>query len=321
MNTPDILEDLGHLALASRLKRLADAMLADAAKIHAESGEPIQPGQFPLVSALDRYGPMTVNDAAQALGISQPAATRAVAEAIKTGTVASHTAENDKRVRELSLTPLGRESVTRMKRSMWPRVAAAARELTHNVSGDILESIAEIERRFAQQSTHHRVRANTLSIVPFSDDLVQHFHDLNIEWIESMFTVEPHDLEVLMHPRENIIDKGGEIYFLRDGESDILGTCALERDVEGFVELTKMCVHGAARGRGAGEFLLRFILERAREIGCTDKLYLLSNAGNVAAVTLYEKLGFIHDAEILQRFGARYARCDVAMRFQGSPEV
>lgn len=71
MNDPDIMRDVGYLALASRLKRLADLLLADAAKVHAESGEPVQPGQFPLIAALDRYGPMTINDAAQVLGISQ----------------------------------------------------------------------------------------------------------------------------------------------------------------------------------------------------------------------------------------------------------
>ena len=30
-----------------------------------------------------------------------------------------------------------------------------------------------------------------------------------------------------------------------------------------------------------------------------------------------EKLGFQHDAEIMATYGARYERCDVAMRFVG----
>jgi hypothetical protein len=32
---------------------------------------------------------------------------------------------------------------------------------------------------------------------------------------------------------------------------------------------------------------------------------------------LYEKLGFAHDAQIMSDFGARYERCDVAMRYRG----
>lgn len=316
MKQQDILRDLGHLALGSRLKRLADALLADAAKVHSDAGAPMQPGQFPLIAALDRYGPMSVNDAAEILGISQPAATRAVSESVKNGLVTSGPGQDDKRFRELSLTELGRSTVTDMKRSMWPRVEAAACDLTRGLSGDFLDSITEIESRLLEQSMLARVRANTLSILPFSDALAPHFQEINLEWIEAMFTVEPHDREVLSHPKENIIDKGGEIYFVRSGDSEILGTCALERAADGFMELTKMGVKSAARGKGAGEFLLRFILERTRESGWQDKLFLVSNKRNVAAVKLYEKLGFEHDTEIMDLFGARYERCDVAMRYR-----
>lgn len=318
MKQQDILRDLGHLALASRLKRLADALLADAAKVHSDADAPLQPGQFPLIAALDRYGPMSVNDAAEILGISQPATTRAVSESVKIGLVTSGPGQDDKRFRELSLTELGRSTVADMKRSMWPRVEASARGLTQGLTGDFLDSINQIEGRLLEQSMLERVRANTLSILPYSDALAPHFQEINLEWIEAMFIVEPHDHEVLSRPKESIIDKGGEIHFVCSGDREILGTCALEREPDGFVELTKMGVRAFARGKGAGEFLLRFILERTRELGWQDRLFLVSNKRNVAAVRLYEKLGFEHDAEIMNRFGARYDRCDVAMRYRPS---
>ena len=46
-----------------------------------------------------------------------------------------------------------------------------------------------------------------------------------------------------------------------------------------------------------------------------ERLYLLSNRKSAAAIHLYEKLGFRHDARIMQEFGVRYARCDVAMLY------
>jgi len=67
---PDILKDLGHLALGSRLKRLAERMQADALKIHEQAGLQTQPSHFPMLAALDRYGDLTVNEAVEALGIS-----------------------------------------------------------------------------------------------------------------------------------------------------------------------------------------------------------------------------------------------------------
>lgn len=32
------------------------------------------------------------------------------------------------------------------------------------------------------------------------------------------------------------------------------------------------------------------------------------------AINLYERAGFVHDVAIRARYGATYARCDVAMR-------
>ena len=48
-----------------------------------------------------------------------------------------------------------------------------------------------------------------------------------------------------------------------------------------------------------------------------ETLYLLTSSKCVAAIALYEKLGFVHDARIMKKYGARYARCDVAMRYRG----
>lgn len=44
-------------------------------------------------------------------------------------------------------------------------------------------------------------------------------------------------------------------------------------------------------------------------------LYLLTNKACAPAIHLYEKNGFHHDAEIMADYGARYARCNVAMRY------
>ncbi len=75
-----------------------------------------------------------------------------------------------------------------------------------------------------------------------------------------------------------------------------------------------MGVREAARGHKAGEFLLRAVLVRAEELGAKE-LYLLTNSKCEAAIHLYEKVGFVHDAEIMRDFGARYARSNVAMRY------
>jgi N-acetylglutamate synthase-like GNAT family acetyltransferase len=147
----------------------------------------------------------------------------------------------------------------------------------------------------------------------FSDDLAHHFHDINVEWIEAMFRLEATDRKVLENPRAQIIAGGGTILFVEAPGLGIVGTCALQKTGETSFELTKMGVRSAARGLKAGEFLLAAIIARAQALGA-DPLYLLTSARCEAAIHLYEKLGFRHDAQIMADYGARYARCDVAMR-------
>lgn len=153
-----------------------------------------------------------------------------------------------------------------------------------------------------------------LKIHPFSDDLAQAFHDINVEWIGAMYRIEQADRDVLENPRARIIDAGGDILFVEAEGLGIVGACALQKTGVRQFELTKMGVLAAARGRKAGEFLLHAIIARAREMGA-ERLYLLSNAKSAAAVHLYEKLGFVHDAGIMAEFGERYARCNVAMLY------
>lgn len=156
-----------------------------------------------------------------------------------------------------------------------------------------------------------------LTLLEFDDTLAREFHDINAEWIELMFTLEPTDREVLENPRERIIAPGGDILFVAAAGLGIVGTCALQKTGPGAFELTKMGVRERARGLKAGEFLLAGMLDRARELGA-KKLYLLTNHKCAPAIHLYEKLGFEHDAAIMEHYGARYARCDVAMRYRGA---
>ena len=96
----------------------------------------------------------------------------------------------------------------------------------------------------------------------------------------------------------------------------MIGTRALRKAADGVFELTKMAVRPASRGLKAGEYLLEATIARALELGA-ETLYLLTNRDCAAAIHLYEKNGFHHDAQIMADYGARYERCNVAMRYVG----
>ncbi len=319
--TTDILESLGYLALGSRLKRLAENLQAGAARAHADMGYPIQPSHFPLLAALHTTGPMTVSEAVESLGVSQPSVTRTLGALVDMGLISTAPAKNDNRIKQLSLTQQGAELVASLKTNLWPHIQATAKDLAIGPDADLLTQISRMESGLRVASLDERIRQrqadkplNRLTIREFEPALAADFEAITRQWVSSMFKLEENDLKIMQNPQEMILDRGGTILFVEAGDLGIIGTCAL-MPVEGqSFELTKMGVLETARGRKAGEFLIQQVLQRARSMQM-EELFLLTNRKCGAAIYLYEKHGFQHDAGVMQRYGGRYQRCDVAMSY------
>jgi len=311
----DLLAGLGVGFLGSRLKRLAERMQADAAEVARSLDLPVQPAQMSLLMTIRLHGPISVGELAERLQLAQPTVTRAL------GTlgefVEARRAPGDARSKSLALTPAGEALLVRVQTELLPRIEPAAAELVEGLTGDFMQGLAKVEARLAQTSLLGRIQRAappTLWARDFSDDLAEAFYRINAEWIQTMFALEQNDIDLLSRPRELILDKGGVVLFAETRDLGVVGTCALMVSKDGWVELTKMGVLESARGLKVGEFLLAKTLERAASLGM-DKVYLLTNRKCAAAIHLYEKLGFVHDAEIMRQFGARYERCDVAMSY------
>ena len=84
----DILKARAALFLGSRLKRLAERMQGEVVGIAEGVGLAIQPSQYSLLATLDRYGPLTIGELAQAMELSQPGVTRMAAKLAQMGLVA-----------------------------------------------------------------------------------------------------------------------------------------------------------------------------------------------------------------------------------------
>ncbi|PYD86840.1 MarR family transcriptional regulator [Pseudomonas syringae pv. pisi] len=314
----DLLKELGPTFLGSRLKRLGERMQAGAARVASDAGLPVQPAHMPLLAALDGQA-LTIGQLVQVVGVSQPGITRGIGQLTDLGLVESQQdRDGDGRQRTISLTSEGNAVLARAKLYVWPQIGEAVKTLFGGRPEEFMEQIAAIEAALAEHSIDALAARSTpqlLTIHEFSDELASHFHDINAEWINAMFKLEATDREVLENPRAKIVDPGGAILFVEARGLGIVGTCALQKTGARGFELTKMGVRESARGLKAGEFLLEAMIARAMGLGA-EPLYLLSNARCAAAIHLYEKLGFEHDAGIMADYGARYARCDVAMRYR-----
>jgi GNAT superfamily N-acetyltransferase/DNA-binding MarR family transcriptional regulator len=313
----DALRDFGPVFLGSRLKRLGEKMQIGAAQIIAEAGLPVQPTHMPLLTALHR-NPMTIGQLVEAVGSSQPGITRGIRQLTELGFVCGQQS-SDLRQNLVSLTPAGISAMACAKLKVWPLIEHALGEMLSELKGSFLDQITQIETALIAQSLYDRaisIKPNELTIREYSEELAHYFHDINAEWITSMFRLEQTDREVLENPGLKIMAPGGDILFVEAEGLGIIGTCALQKtDVRSF-ELTKMGVRESARGLKAGAFLLNAMIERAHTLGA-EHLYLLTNARCEAAIHLYERHGFRHDRDIMENYGKRYERCDVAMRYFG----
>lgn len=129
-----------------------------------------------------------------------------------------------------------------------------------------------------------------MQIVPFHTDYTQAFYDLNVEWLETYFYVEPYDKEVLSNPITYIIEPGGYIFFAIDNDL-VVGTVALlKRDKNAF-ELTKMAVSPNQRGKQIGQKLMQHCIDFAKSESLSG-LYLYSNTLLENAIHIYRKFGF-----------------------------
>jgi DNA-binding MarR family transcriptional regulator len=315
----DVIRERPYLFLGSRLKRIGESMQADVLKVVEQAGLRVQPAQYPVLAALDRHGPLGVGDLVEATGVSQPGVTRTLAKLTEMGLVEAAAASADRRRRTVRLSPEGLELMARSRVAVWPAVEAAVVALCAELKGNLLEQLDAIEAKLTEKPLDQWGKAGarpTVEILPFDDSRAGDFHDINAEWISSMFVLEPTDREVLENPQARILAPGGDILFAEAGDLGVVGTCALQKTGENQFELTKMGVRETARGLKVGEVLLEAAIARAGELGA-ETLYLLTNSKCAPAIHLYEKLGFVHDADIMARFGARYARCDVAMLYRG----
>lgn len=148
---------------------------------------------------------------------------------------------------------------------------------------------------------------NDVAIVSFSADLKEPIKTLNIEWLEKYFRVEPKDEKVLSNPQQEIIDKGGMIFYARYKDA-IVGTVSLIKIEETAFELSKMAVTDGLQGLGIGKKLIQHCIEVAKKQHI-EKLILYSNRSLKPAIHLYKQFGF----EEIDLEEGIYERADIKM--------
>lgn len=311
----ELFEKSGIQSLGSRLRWLADAVTRDAGEIYKLYGLDIKPKWYPVLYMLFKGEDNSVTGIAKAIGQTHPSVSNLVKDLVAAGLVEETKDGADRRTTIVRLSEKGlglRPQL--MKVSEDVRAVVAAIDL--NATDKLWSAMNYWEKCITEKSLLSRVadektrrESRTVKIVDYRPEYLEVFKRLNIMWINSHWSLEPHDLEALCSPEDSILSKGGCILVaLVDGAPlGVVALCRMENSEYDF-ELAKLAVDPEARGTGLGEAICRAAIERAEALGA-KKIFLESNTLLKPAIGLYHKLGFTE----LKEYHPAYERGDIQM--------
>lgn len=292
----DLLKQLGALAFATRLKRLAESLQRDASKIYHSLDVDFEARWFVVVYALSKKSPRSVTEIAEAVGLTHPAVNQIAGELARHKLITSRQDRKDERRRLLALSKKGRRMASDLQ-EIWDDIEEVTGSLIKDCGVDLLSGIEQIEISLAEKSIYSRVRerlrkklADKIEILTYRPYLKKYFKSINEEWLKSHFKIEDRDRRILSDPNRLIIKKGGQVLFARR-ENKIIGTAALIPCGEKCFQLTKMAVLESARGKQAGRRLAEEAIACARS-NQADKIILQTSTKLKTALNLYRSLGF-----------------------------
>lgn len=312
----DFFNQIGKMALGSRLRRLSEHMTDNAAQVYKMYGIEFKPKWFPVYYVLARGQEKTVTEIAEEIGHSHPLISKIVNEMSKDGLVIQKKDAGDARKNVVYLSEKGHEITAKIQET-YIDVNNAVEEILEGTRHNLWKAMEEWEHLLVQKPYLSRVRdhkkqreAKDIQIVDFQDKYREAFRSLNVAWITTYFKMEESDYVALDHPDTYILDKGGYIVVaLYKGEP--VGVCALIKSPYPAYdfELAKMAVAPAVQGKNIGWLLGQAVIEKARAAGAS-RLFLESNTRLTPAINLYYKLGF---QKVVAAHASPYERSNIQM--------
>jgi len=310
------LQQLGPLAIASRLKSVTDLFMRDMISLYRKRGIDFEPRWFTFVHLLNTRGPLPITMIAKELNQSHPAANQVANALEKKGYIKSKGDKKDRRKRIIALSNEGKLLIEELT-PIWNAVEQSVNELLMESSPEFLNDIHKIEQQLIMRPMGKRIAshldtppAEKIEIINYSPDYRNDFRWLNAAWLNAFFRIEAEDNRLLNNPETEILRKGGVIIFARQGKS-IIGTGALLHIDQNICELTKMAVKPEFQGKQVGRKILRSLIGEARRKNYAKMILLTSEKLN-KALSLYRSEGFTYSNEAsVQKHN--YERCTIQM--------
>lgn len=312
-------DEIGEMALGSRLRSLSDKVTEDAERIYEVYDIGIKPKWFPVFYFLSNQDKgKSITSIANEIGHTHPSVIKIIREMSKEGLVLEQKDKSDGRVNNILLTKKGVKISIKIQ-EQYIDVESAVKNTLKLTTHNIWLAIQEFEYLLKEKSLLSRVleekkirESSTIQVLDYLPEHHSAFRELNEEWITTYFKLEDTDRKALGNPKGYILDNGGKILVAIQGKV-IIGVCALQKmqDKKYDYELAKMAVSPKAQGKGVGYLLGKAIIEKASTLEASS-IYLESNTILKPAISLYKKLGF---KKVVGHY-TPYERCNIQMELK-----
>lgn len=146
----NIIDELGALALSTRLQRLSEQLRKDGAMVYKAYGISFEPKWFPVMYTLHHKQILSVVEIAAEIGYTHPSTISLLKELEKQKLIRSKKDKADERKRLILLTAKGEELILKME-PVWDVILKALTEITDN-ENNLLKAINETEEQIKRQS-------------------------------------------------------------------------------------------------------------------------------------------------------------------------
>ena len=152
----NLINELGELALSTRLMRLSEGMRKDVTRIYNEHGIDFESKWFPVLYVLSKRSPLSVLELANEIGYTHPSVIALVKEMGKKKLVKSVPGKDDARKRMLHLTQKALDMVNELE-PLWYVMRLASQQVYNNGSS-LLKAVEDAEAALEEEGYYERYK-------------------------------------------------------------------------------------------------------------------------------------------------------------------
>jgi MarR family transcriptional regulator, organic hydroperoxide resistance regulator len=154
----DVLLKRGYDGFGCRLRRLSQRIDQDLRDVYQANGIHFDPGWFPLLAALQDYGPLSLHEIAASTGMTGASIVAARNRLIAEGLVLTDQDPRDLRRQRFDLSPKGRALMESLA-GLWIEIGRASQALCAETAPDLLSELEVLEKALTRRGLTARVKA------------------------------------------------------------------------------------------------------------------------------------------------------------------